>query len=96
MKWQGRSQRADRERDDDREQVERNEPGRVRQTTSPAKSTSVGIIQRRARVSARAAPVAQRDQNEDKRRDPEEEVQAERRRAEQLVAEEPQEERRPE
>jgi hypothetical protein len=74
MNWQGRPQRADRERDDDREQVERDEPGRV-----PPNDERGEEHERRDHPAPRvgqwsSAPAAERDQDCAQRHDPEQDV----------------------
>ena len=96
MKWQGRSQRAERERDDDREEVERDEPGRVPPDHERGEEQERRDHPAPLACEANASPPAQRDENGDEGGEPEEEVEAERHRAEQLVTEKPQEESRPE
>jgi hypothetical protein len=96
VEGQSRSQRSERERDDDRKQVERDEPGRVPPHHERGEEHECRDHPASRAGQRRAAPATERDQDGAQRHDPEEDVETQRGRAEQLVAEETQEERRPE
>ena len=91
-----RTERAKRERDDEREDVERDEPRRVAPDDEPSEDDEDGQHPPPAAGERRALPAADGKEHGDNRGDPEEEVQPHRGRSQQLVAEEPQKERRPE